>query len=201
MEIVVCQWLLFFLVSFYQQQWYIFTNQKKQKRCFQLDKRANFLWEKIMVNKLRFIYQIKYWIFTVTSHFYWFSHFILFVSGSDIDSEGLSRISEALKYNSIVEDLQLQGKLYFLIWLMFWWGLNIDDEGSKIISRLLKINNNIKWLNLSSTHLFIEWMIDDSDNNIGNKGASHIFESLKSNTTIRGLDLQSIFLIDDWWFR
>ena len=39
--------------------------------------------------------------------------FILFVSGSDIDSEGLSRISEALKYNSIVETLGLIGNYIF----------------------------------------------------------------------------------------
>jgi len=80
------------------------------------------------------------------------------------DMSGIIAITEALKTNESLKEIDLSGNL-------------IKEQGAKYVSEALKINKMITSINLGGNQLRVE-------------GAKHISEALKVNQTITSINLQ-----------
>ena len=109
---------------------------------------------------------------------------------NNISSVGATNIADALKYNTTLESLGLDGN-------------NIGGKGAVALAKALKHNNTLKTLELNSCNIdavggvaladalkyntTVESLALDG-NNIGNTGGRALVEALKDNTTITHLE-------------
>ena len=76
--------------------------------------------------------------------------FIIFIGYNNIGKEGAKDISEALKINQTLQNLDLREIIYliYLLFILFIGNNDIGKEGAKDISEALKINQTLQNLNL-----------------------------------------------------
>eukprot|EP00667_Euglena_gracilis_P030533 EG_transcript_42343 len=89
-------------------------------------------------------------------------------NGDSIDAQQASVIADALKTDTTVEELKLQGHL--------WSGNKMGPEGAKAVAEALRHNATLHTVNLS-------W------NKMGPEGAKAVAEALRHNATLHTVNL------------